>query len=60
MKALPYSRIVHCLVALATALGLAAFWLGRRLNALHLWRALDGAVALMMWGTAAFLLKSLF
>lgn len=24
MKALPYSRIVHCLVALATALGLAA------------------------------------
>lgn len=43
-----------------TALGLAAFWLGRRLNSLHLWRALDGAVALMMWGTAAFLLKSLF
>ena len=42
------------------ALGLAAFWLGRRLNSLHLWRALDGAVALMMWGTAAFLLKSLF
>ena len=41
------------------ALGLAAFWLGRRLNSLHLWRALDGAVALMMWGTAAFLLKSL-
>jgi L-lysine exporter family protein LysE/ArgO len=41
-------------------LGLAAFWLGRRLNSLHLWRALDGAVALMMWGTAAFLLKSLF
>ncbi len=43
-----------------TGLGLAAFWLGRRLNSLHLWRALDGAVALMMWGTAAFLLKSLF
>ena len=41
-------------------LGLAAFWLGRRLNSLHIWRALDGAVALMMWGTAAFLLKSLF
>lgn len=41
-------------------LGLAAFWLGRRLNSLHVWRALDGAVALMMWGTAAFLLKSLF
>jgi len=31
-----------------SALGLAAFWLGRRLNSLHLWRALDGAVALMM------------
>ena len=30
------------------------------LNSLHIWRALDGAVALMMWGTAAFLLKSLF
>lgn len=42
------------------ALGLAAFWLGRRLNSLHIWRALDGAVALMMWGTAAFLVKSLF
>jgi L-lysine exporter family protein LysE/ArgO len=42
------------------ALGLAAFWLGRRLNSLHIWRALDCAVALMMWGTAAFLLKSLF
>lgn len=42
------------------SLGLAAFWLGRRLNSLHIWRALDGAVALMMWGTAAFLLKSLF
>jgi L-lysine exporter family protein LysE/ArgO len=41
-------------------LGLAAFWLGRRLNSLHIWRALDGAVALMMWGTAAFLLQSLF
>jgi L-lysine exporter family protein LysE/ArgO len=41
-------------------LGLAAFWLGRRLNSLHIWRVLDGAVALMMWGTAAFLLKSLF
>jgi len=41
------------------ALGLAAFWLGRRLNSLHIWRALDGAVALMMWGTAALLLTSL-
>ena len=40
-------------------LGTAAFWLGRRLNSLHIWRALDGAVALMMWGTAAWLLTSL-
>ncbi len=40
-------------------LGTAAFWLGRRLNSLHLWRALDGAVALMMWGTALWLLRSL-
>jgi L-lysine exporter family protein LysE/ArgO len=36
-------------------LGAAAFWLGRRLHSLHIWRALDGAVALMMWGTAAWL-----
>lgn len=40
-------------------LGTAAFWLGRRLNSLHIWRALDGAVALMMWGTAGWLLTSL-
>lgn len=42
------------------ALGLAAFWLGRRLNSLHIWRALDGMVALMMWGTAGWLISSLF
>jgi L-lysine exporter family protein LysE/ArgO len=42
------------------ALGGATFWLGRRLNSLHLWRALDGIVALMMWGTALWLLKGLF
>ncbi|MDO9406697.1 MAG: LysE family transporter [Polaromonas sp.] len=41
-------------------LGAAAFWLGRRLNSLHVWRVLDGLVALMMWGTAAWLLTSLF
>lgn len=41
-------------------LGGAAFWLGRRLNSLKVWRALDGMVALMMWGTAAALLASLF
>ena len=40
-------------------LGVAAFWLGRRLNSLHVWRALDGMVALMMWGTALWLLTSL-
>lgn len=43
-----------------TVLGAAAFWMGRRLNSLHLWRALDGLVAVMMWGTAAWLLASLF
>ncbi len=42
------------------ALGGAAFWLGRRLNSLHVWRTLDGLVALMMWGTAVWLLTSLF
>lgn len=42
------------------ALGTAAFWLGRRLNSLRVWRALDGLVALMMWGTAGWLLTSLF
>ncbi|WP_137920791.1 LysE family transporter [Hydrogenophaga sp. 2FB] len=42
------------------SLGAAAFWLGRRLNSLHVWRVLDGLVALMMWGTAAWLLTSLF
>lgn len=40
-------------------LGVAAFWLGRRLNSVAIWRALDGAVALMMWGTAAWLVRSL-
>ncbi|QHE88293.1 LysE/ArgO family amino acid transporter [Hydrogenophaga sp. BPS33] len=42
------------------SLGAAAFWLGRRLNSLHVWRALDGLVALMMWGTAVWLVTSLF
>lgn len=41
-------------------LGVAAFWLGRRLNSLRIWHALDGAVALMMWGTAAWLVAGLF
>lgn len=41
------------------ALGVATFWLGRRLNSVLVWRALDGLVALMMWGTAIFLIKGL-
>ncbi|TDQ45228.1 LysE/ArgO family amino acid transporter [Tepidicella xavieri] len=43
-----------------TLLGGTAFWLGQRLNSLKVWRALDGVVALMMWGTAAALFASLF
>lgn len=42
------------------ALGITAFWLGRRLNSLRIWRALDGLVALMMWTMAVLLVKSLF
>jgi L-lysine exporter family protein LysE/ArgO len=42
------------------ALGVAVFWMGRRLGSATLWRWLDGLVAVMMWGTAVFLLKSLF
>ena len=41
-------------------LGGVAFWLGCRLNSLRVWRALDAMVAVMMWGTAAVLLASLF
>lgn len=41
-------------------LGAAALWLGRRLQSLHVWRMLDGLVALMMWGTAAWLVWGLF
>jgi L-lysine exporter family protein LysE/ArgO len=42
-----------------TALGGAMWLLGRRLNSPHIWRAMDGLVALMMWGTAVWLLKGL-
>ncbi len=38
------------------ALGAAACWLGRRLDSSRVWRALDGLVALMMWGTALWLI----
>jgi L-lysine exporter family protein LysE/ArgO len=41
------------------SLGVAAFWLGQRLNSLHVWRALDAGVALMMWGTVVWLALSL-
>ncbi|MES2949327.1 MAG: LysE family transporter [Pseudomonadota bacterium] len=40
-------------------LGLGVFWLGQRLNNPTIWRALDGLVALMMWGTALVLLWGL-
>ena len=41
-------------------LGAAVFWAGRRLGSATLWRWLDGVVALMMWGTALVLVRSLF
>ena len=40
-------------------LGIAVFWLGKRLGKPSIWRALDGLVALMMWGTALVLLWGL-
>ena len=40
-------------------LGAAVFVLGRRLGSAWVWRAVDGLVALMMWGTAAWLLVGL-
>lgn len=42
-----------------TGLGLAMALLGRRLNSPQVWRALDGLVALMMWGTAGWLVAGL-
>ena len=42
-----------------SVLGLAMWRLGSRLNAPWIWRALDGLVALMMWGTALWLLAGL-
>ena len=42
-----------------SSLGLAMWLLGRRLNSPLFWRALDGVVALMMWGTALWLLAGL-
>jgi L-lysine exporter family protein LysE/ArgO len=43
-----------------TSLGLALWCLGRRLNSPAVWRALDLLVALMMWGTAFWLVQGLF
>ena len=40
-------------------LGLAMWRLGRRLDSPRIWRVLDGLVALMMWGTAGWLLAGL-
>jgi len=42
------------------ALGIAMVQIGQRLNSPLVWRALDGLVALMMWGTAAWLVSGLF
>ena len=41
------------------ALGSAMACLGQRLNSPHLWRAMDALVALMMWGTALWLIAGL-
>ena len=40
-------------------LGLAVYLVGRRIGNANVWHWLDGLVALMMWGTAAWLLASL-
>jgi L-lysine exporter family protein LysE/ArgO len=40
-------------------LGLAVYMLGRRIGNANIWHWLDGLVALMMWGTAAWLLGTL-
>ena len=42
------------------ALGIAMVQIGPRLNSPLVWRALDGLVASMMWGTAAWLVSGLF
>lgn len=42
-----------------SALGAAMWRLGGRLNSPHIWRALDALVAVMMWGTALWLLARL-
>ena len=41
-------------------LGMTVCVVGQRLNTPIVWRAIDGLVALMMWGTAVWLLAGLF
>ena len=41
------------------ALGGAMWGLGQRLNSPQIWRAMDALVALMMWGTALWLIAGL-
>jgi L-lysine exporter family protein LysE/ArgO len=42
-----------------TGLGVALWCVGRRLNSPAVWRAMDLLVALMMWGTAFWLVRGL-
>lgn len=42
-----------------SVLGLAMWGLGQRLNSPRIWRGLDALVAVMMWGTALWLLAGL-
>ncbi|MBW8721508.1 MAG: LysE family transporter [Polaromonas sp.] len=42
-----------------TSLGVALWLVGRRLNSPAVWRAMDLLVALMMWGTAFWLVRGL-
>ena len=65
---LAYAAPANAVFGLGAAMG-SALWfvalggamgsLGRRLNSPQLWRAMDALVALMMWGTALWLLASL-
>ncbi|MEO7885341.1 MAG: LysE family transporter [Polaromonas sp.] len=43
-----------------TGLGVALWCVGRRLDTPAIWRAMDLMVALMMWGTAFWLVRGLF
>jgi L-lysine exporter family protein LysE/ArgO len=41
-------------------LGVAVATLGKRIQSARVWHWLDGAVAVMMWGTAMLLVRGLF